>query len=350
MKQFLNLSVLLVFSISAFGQLEISTIAGLGKTGNKDGNKTEASFYKPLAIAVDVKGNKYVVDYDNLKIRKITVDGKVSTIAGSGNVGSKDGIGKDSSFKYPQGIAVDVSGNIIVADTWNNKIRKISPLGIVSTFAGSGLEGSIDGKGTQATFNNPTGVCLDSSGNVYVADSFNHKIRKITPSGIVSTIAGTGIKGNIDGKYDIACFNNPSGIAIDANRNLFVTDSQNNKIRKITQNGDVTTLAGSGNESYEDGKGVNASFNFPFGIAVDGKGNLYVCDVYNHKIRKIANDGMVTTIAGNSISGNVDGNENVASFNLPYGIDIDTDGNIYIADSYNHKIRKIVKTSFAITN
>jgi sugar lactone lactonase YvrE len=324
-------------------KIDVSVITLAGSShGFANDKGTAAQFFFPYGIALDSSGNIFVVDSGNHKIRKITSQGVVSTFAGSGSRGSTDGRGADVEFKDPSGIAVD-SGNIFVADTLNHKIRKTVAGVTFITFAGSS-EGDAIGQGTAAQFNRPYGIALDSSGNIFVADTYNHKIRKITPQGEVSTFAGSS-KDFADGKGTTAKFNNPKGIAVDNNGNIFVADSGNHKIRKITSQGVVSTFAGrSLSEIYggfADGKGTDAKFALPSGIAVDSSGNVFVADSYNHKIRKITPQGEVSTLAGSS-NGFADGKGTTAKFETPSGIAVDNDGNILVTDLKNHKIRKII--------
>ena len=232
-----------------------------------------------------------------------------------------------------------------VADTYNYLIRKITSSGTVTTLAGTaGTSGFTDGVGTNAEFFNPHGVAVDSSGNVYVADTYNHLIRKITSSGAVTTLAGTaGISGFSDGVGTNAKFNYPHGVAVDSSGNVYVADTHNQLIRKITSSGTATTLAGTaGISGSTDGVGTNAKFNSPIGVAVDSSGNVYVADTYNHLIRKITSSGAVTTLAG---SAGISGSTNVvgtnAEFFNPYGVAVGSSGNVYVADTFNHLIRKI---------
>jgi serine/threonine protein kinase, bacterial len=324
----------------------VSTLAGSGVYGSADRAGNEASFYGPSGVAVDSSGNVYVADSENNKIRKITPAGVVTTLAGSGVSGSDDGTGIAASFNYPQGVALDSSGNVYVADTGSHKIRKITPAGVVTTLAGGGGRewnwnglGSADGTGTTASFNYPNGVAVDSSGNAYIADSSNNKIRKITPEGVVTTLAGSGVSGSDDGTGLAASFNRPEGVAVDKSGNVYVADFNNNKIRKITPAGVVTTLAGSGRQSSRDG--TAASFKWPNGVAVDSSGDLYVADYGNRKIRKITPAGVVSTLAGSGVEGSEDGTGTEASFAYADGVAVDSSGNVYVADSGNNLIRKI---------
>jgi hypothetical protein len=318
----------------------VSTFAGSNQ-GYTDGAASSAQFNVPSGVVRDVAGNLYVADRDNHRIRKITPAGAVSTFAGSGTAGFTDGTGTAAQFNMPYGITIDPSGNIYVADRLNNAVRKITPAGVVSTFAG-GTGGYADGTGTSAQFRELYGLTSDASGNIFVPDFFNQRIRKITPAGVVTTLAGS-TTGFTDGTGADASFNYPFGIAADAAGNLYVGDYYNHAIRKVTQAGVVTTLAGNGTSGFTDGTGAAARFYQPAGVAADGSGNVYVCDALNHKIRKITAAGVVTTVAGGSSSGNTDGIGTNALFNTPIGLCGDFAGKtIYIADFNNHRIRKIV--------
>jgi sugar lactone lactonase YvrE len=312
----------------------VSTLAG-STSGYADGLGTLAKFAAPHGIAVDAGGNLYVADNQNQRIRKISPSGTVTTLAGS-TVGNTNGTGVNAQFNYPEGIAVDATGSIFVVDSENHSIRKITSAGVVSTLAGS-ASGFADGQGAAANFNFPTGIAVDASGNVFVADTENYKIRKITSTGVVTTLAGS-TQGFADGASTNAQFNSPTGIAIDANGNLYVTDTY--KIRKITSAGVVSTLAGSSTAGYADGKGTEARFTNPYGIAIDSNNTLYVADSDNDRIRKITADGTVTTIAGGT-QGYADGSGTIAQFNYPKGIAV-ASGIIYVADEANNKIRKII--------
>lgn len=305
-----------------------------------DGAGTAPVFNLPEGITSD-GSNLYVVDSENNTIRKIVMTtGLVTTLAGTGTNGCLDAIGIEASFKRPYGIATD-GANLYVTDSGNNKVRKIIiATGKVTTLAGSGASGSLDGAGTKASFANLSGLTIDK-GNLYVADTWNNKIRKIViATGAVSTLAGSGGADSLDGTGKKASFNQPSDITTDGS-SLYVVDSYNQTIRKIeTANGKVTTLAGSGERSHENGKGIAASFFYPSGITTDGT-NLYVGDAQNHMIRKIViASGEVTTFAGTGSIGLVDGAGSTALFNYPSGITT-VGNNLYVADSVNNRIRKI---------
>jgi sugar lactone lactonase YvrE len=317
----------------------VVTIAGNGTLGFADGNIADARFYQPTGIALDTDGNMYVADSENHRIRKITPGGTVSTLAGSGTSGSAEGVGTAAQFNSPRAVAVDAAGNVYVADGLNHKIRQITPAGEVSTLAGSGAYGFADGDGVNAKFYFPKGIALDASGNLYVADDINHRIRKITPTGTVTTIAG-GTSGSDDGVATNAKFNNPRGVTLDAAGNIYVADAANHRIRMITPTGTVSTIAGS-TVGVTEGIGTAAKFNTPVGIVVDASGNIYVADDENERIRKITTNGTVSTLAGGFLQGFTDGVGGDAQFRSPTGLAIDASGNIYVADRHNHSIRKI---------
>lgn len=308
----------------------VTTLAGTGTYGYVNGTGTEASFSNPCGITVDSSGIVYVADNNNSVIRKISANGTVTTFAGNGIATSKDGTGTSAGFHSPQGLVADASGNIYVSDTFSDYIRKIDSNIEVTTLATTGLDG-------------PYGMAVDSSGNLYVADKDSHSILKITSAGVVTTFAGTGSEGSADGTGTSASFKYPSDIAIDSSGNFYVGDWGNHSIRKITPSGVVTTFAGTGSSGYTDGMGTTASFYGPRGIAVDSSDNVYVADAYNDVIRKITSDGEVTTYAGTGSEGFDNGLGTEASFNTPTNVAVDGSGNVYVSDSGNESIRKITR-------
>ena len=325
----------------------VSTLAGTpGLGGRADGTGATARFFYPAGIAVTASGVAYVADSGNHTLRVVTAAGAVTTLAGaSGLSGVADGLGADALFAYPDGVAVDGSGNLYIADHNNHTIRKMSPAGQVTTLAGAaGVAGNTDGVGSAARFSGPTGVAVDGSGNVFVADAGNTSIRKIAANGTVTTFAGiSGVGGSADGVGSAARFNAPQGIAVDSAGNVYVADTNNSTVRKITAAGTVTTIAGvAGQNGSLDGAGASARLNGPYAVAVDGAGNVYVADFFNATIRKITATGTVTTLAG--LAGQVglaDGTGTVARFNQPYGVTVDAGGNVFVADTYNRAVRKI---------
>lgn len=314
----------------------------------------EGPFKVPGRIAFDAAGELYVADTFNDTIREVSPGGVVTTLAGLvGIVGSADGTGSAARFDLPGGVAVDGSGNIYVADTINFTIRKISSGGVVSTLAGlAGTSGSADGAGSAARFDLSYGVAVDAAGSIYVADTGNHTIRTITPAGVVSTLAGSaGVSGSTDGTGSAARFNDPVDVAVDAIGNVYVADEVNDTIRMITPGGIVTTLAGlAGSPGSADGIASVARFNQPAGIALDAAGNVYVADTRNHTIRKITPAGVVSTLAGLAGSqGSADGTGSAARFNFPADVAVDAAGNIFVSDSSNDLIRKITPTGVVTT-
>jgi len=322
------------------------TLAGApGVAGSNDGIGVSARFNAPHGIAVDSGGNVYVADMTNHVIRRIAPNGKVTTLAGSaGQRGSADGTGSAARFETPWGVAVDNTGNVYVADAGNNTIRRIDPGGKVSTLAGlAGAAGSSDGLGSAARFDYPQALVADTRGTVYVTDSLNHTIRRISPSGMVTTVAGLARHpGNADGRGSAARFRCPAGITMDSAGNLFVADEFNHTIRKITPDADVITFAGLAKVSGStDGIAMAARFHNPHGCAVDDAHNLYVSDMNNGTIRRITPDARVTTLAGLPGGvGSTDGTGTAASFSAPRHTTVDSAGNIYVADFGNHTIRK----------
>jgi len=320
----------------------VCTFAGSGAMGSANGPKREASFSNLMGVALDESGNVYVADSRNNLIRKISKDGMVTTLAGSGVAGSADGKGDSASFFFPIGIAVDKKGFVYVADTHNSLIRKISPDGVVSTLAGKRQYHTIPGTDqAEQRFDNPAGIAVDETGNAYVADWANNLIWKISPNGKMDTIAGNGSRGTKDGKGPSSSFYLPGGIALDSVGNIYVADTYNNMIRKILPGGIVTTFAGKTSKGSANGKGTEATFSHPVGITIDKKGNLYVADTGNNRIRKITPDGMVSVFAGSGQRGSANGRDTTASFYRPYGVAADQMGNVYVADYLNNQIRKI---------
>jgi hypothetical protein len=331
----------------------ISTYAGTAPTsGSADGTISTALFYAPSDVAIDATNNIYIADMSNNTIRKISSTGAVTTLAGlAGRTSSVDGTGSAARFEDPYALAVDAAGNVYVADATDHSIRKITSSGVVTTLAGKGGSyGSTDGTATAARFKGPLGIAVDSTGTVFVADTGNSIIRKITSAGVVSTMAGSaGQGGSTDGTGSAARFSSPYGITVDTSGNVFVIDSGGG-LRKITLAGVVTTLAGtSGSDGFTDGTGTAARFSVPFDVAIDGSGNLYVSDHGNHAVRKVTSAGVVTTLAGSGIKGNANGTGTAASFKFPSGIAADNAGNVFLADTDNQVIRKITPEGVVTT-
>ncbi len=335
-----------------------TTFAGTGgRTGNVDGTGGAARFSSPFGVAVDGSGNVFVADIVTSTIRRITPAGEVTTFAGSpGQSGSADGTGAAARFSTPNGLVLDGNGNLFVTDSGNHTIRRISPAGVVTTFAGAaGQLGSADGAGAVARFRFPAAVAIDGAGNLYVADSRNGTIRRVTAGGVVSTLAGSAeLFGSADGNGPSARFVQPVGIASDLAGTLYVADIGSATIRRVTPGGVVTTFAGSGNNGNTDGTGTAASFTQPAGIAIDGSGNLYVSSASSHVIRRITPAAVVTTFAGAAgVAGATDATGALARFSAPRGTAVDRSGNIFVADNGNQTIRRITPggavTTFAGT-
>lgn len=323
----------------------VSTLTGTAQSsGSTDGNGPAARLHYPIGVAVDAAGTVYVADQSNHTIRKITAGGGTVVLAGLAlNPGSTDGTGAAARFKYPYGVAVDGAGSLYVTDQYNHTIRKISPAGVVTTLAGQpGLHGQADGTGAGARFHNPAGIAVDGAGMVYVADQGNHKIRKITPAGVVTTLAGRAFSpGSSDGPGSDARFESPAGIAVDAAGTVYVADQENRTIRRITPLGEVSRYAGqTGRSGSKDTTALYSRFNFPAGLAVDAAGTLYVADRCNHTIRTVSSAGQVNTLAGQPLLPG-DTNGAAASFRFPMGVAVDAAGTVYVADHGNHTIRVV---------
>lgn len=317
---------------------QVTTVAGLAPVyGTADGIGSAARFTIPYGITSDSAGALYVTDAFRM-VRKVLPSGAVTTLAGSPNPAGRgdDGIGQSAGFSYARGISSDAQGNLYVADEFAHTIRKVTPEGVVTTFAGSyELFGSADGQGASARFVYPRSTAVDLAGNVYVADSANQTIRRITPEGMVTTLAGApGMRGSADGTGSAARFYDPSGITVDGAGNVYVTDRSNQTIRRITPSGVVTTLAGqAGQVGSADGQGAAARFNYPYGIKADSAGNLYLADTFNNTIRRITPAGQVTTVAG------VAGQRGIALGGLPgrlswpYDVTVVGDRTLYVTSS-----------------
>lgn len=328
-----------------------TTYAGAGR-GHQDGKRLQARFGAPEGIAIDKEGNLYITEYRTTVVRKIDTWGVVTTLGGSGKVddmGAVDGLGKEARFNRPHGIAVGPEGNIFVTDMHNHAVRIISATGDISTFAGKlGEPGSADGQAPQARFFKPEDVAVDSQGNVFVADTYNYTIRKITPDGRVSTFAGkAGEAGYRDGHGNEARFDKPIGIAIDGRNNVYVADADydgpeigNSLIRKITPEGLVSTIAGQpGLAGPEDGPALQARFHKFTGIDVTPEGVIYVADTEADTIRRMDLNGNVVTLGGSYLQeGKLDGIGAEARFKDPQALVVDHQGNIFIADTLNHRI------------
>jgi DNA-binding beta-propeller fold protein YncE len=325
----------------------VETIAGDGLEGYQDGPAAAARFRTPRGLDFDAAGNLYVVDTNNHRIRVITAEGQVKTVAGDGESGCVDGPGHTARFTYPRYLAVDRAGHVYVADTDNDRIRKITMTDpenpVVSTFSGEGVRGFADGPRGACRYHHPNGLAFDADGYLYVADASNRRIRKVSPGGTATTLAGGEIAGYADGPGHEARFNSPRGVAVDALGRIFVADYGNSRIRMLTPDGHVSTFAGDGRGAFADGQGVAASFRDPCDLDFDAAGNLYVVDCDNHCIRKIDPDANVTTIAGDGkgLADYADGPGHIARFSTPRALTVTPAGVVYVADLMNHCIRRI---------
>lgn len=336
----------LLVSISCYAQKAyvVSTLAGSGEAGSENGVGVKATFKYPQGIAVDQNLNVFIADYGNGLIRKISPDGLVTTVAGMerGNrEGSIDGPALRALFYGPNKLTIDREGNLIICDL--QRIKKLDKEGNVITIAGTGRMGNLhDGPGKTATFWNASGVAVDKENNIYVADYGHQLIRKIDTAGIVSTFGSVpGVKVDFYSEKRPPHFNFPAGVAVDSKGNVFVSESYHNRIVKVTPDGTLTTFAGSGRKDSANGYGVHAGFNTPQGLAIDSHDNLYVADLGNNQIRMISPDGLVSVLAGNGERGSKDGDAKNATFHRPDAIAVDKDGTVYVAELENNKVRKI---------
>ena len=330
----------------------IATFAGTGTTGfaGDGGSATGAQISAPLDIAIDSSSNLYIADSDNNSIRKVDSSGNITTIAGNqtpGYTGDGDAATK-AQLNHPVGVTVDSQGNLYIAEYTNNLIRRVDSKGNITTYAGNGGFGLAGdgGAAKSASFGNLLGIAVDSSGNLYVVDLWNFRIRKIS-NGNISTVAGGGVflYSGDGGPATGAQFNLPGGIAVDGARNVYISDSGNHRVRKVAPNGVVSTVAGNGQAGFggDNGQAAAAQLNHPWGLALDSAGNLYIADTLNSRIRKVATDGTITTVAGNGNPGysGDNGAATNAQLNVPAGVAVDKAGNIYVADTGNHRVRVV---------
>ena len=319
--------------LSSRGGIMVTTVAGDGTPGFKDGPATSARFSMPLDVAVHEDGTIYVADAFNGRIRKIS-SGLVSTFAGSGAKSTMNGTGARAGFMTPARIAVDKAGNVYTLDVNDTRVRMITSSANVLTVAGTGKSGFKDGPNVSAQFGTSFGLDVDKHGNIYVSDSENRRVRKISEH--VNTIAGSGTTGYVDGDSSEAQFAYPSGIVVDKSGNIFVADFS--RVRKIHEEGVVSTYAGSDKQGYADGDASIARFTKIEDMVMDEQGNIFLTD--DNRIRKISPERMVSTVAG-STAGCTDGDATSAKFNSPQGLGIDNQGSVYVADFLNNRIRKI---------
>jgi sugar lactone lactonase YvrE len=338
----------------------IETVAGNGSAIYAgDGiAATSASLYDPYGVAFDLSGNLYIADYGNNRIRKVDTSGNITTVAGNGSAtyAGDSGAAISASLHQPSGVALDSSGNIYIADYGNSRIRKVDKTsGNITTVAGNGTPsyGGDNGVATSANLKYPSGVALDSSGNIYIADTGNNRIRKVDTSGTITTVAGNSLSGGYSGDGGPAASASiwaPTGVALDSSGNIYIADSANNCIRKVDTSSQhiITTIAGSINHGYsgDGGAATSAILYSPYGVTLDSSGNIYIADSNNNCIRKVsASTGKISTIAGiggalGTYSGD-GGAATLAKLSIPEGLALDSSGNVYIADTYSSRIRKV---------
>ncbi|HAN32702.1 MAG TPA: hypothetical protein DCQ06_14005, partial [Myxococcales bacterium] len=323
---------------------QVSTLAG-SSYGFADGAANSAKFRYPRSVAVHPSGGFVVADGHNHRIRRIDAKGKVTTLAGS-SAGYVDAAGTSARFYYPSDVVVQADGHVLVADLYNHRIRKVSPAGIATTVAGSS-SGYIDAVATQARFNTPHGLDVTAGGVIYVADSANHRIRRVAPNGTVTTVAGS-ISGYLNGIGTAARFNYPIDVRVSGDGSVIVADYNNNRIRRISTAGEVSLIAGSGTAGYVNGAGTSARFNRPWSVEELSDRSIVVVDRYNHRIRSISVSGVVGNLAGTGSSGSTDGEAiGTARFNSPWNVAVDAQGSLFVADYGSHRIRKIQRTKNA---
>ncbi|MFI5096581.1 MAG: NHL repeat-containing protein [Candidatus Acidiferrales bacterium] len=322
----------------------IYTVAGTGVSGyTGDGGPAQsAELNSPYGVSIDALGNIYIADTGNRVIRKVDSSGKITTIAGNGNQGyNGDGMPAVSAALYaPYRVVADRAGNVYIADYYNNRIRKVDTSGTITTVAGTGTQG-YNGDGIPAStaqLNFPSAVAVDASGNIYIADTWNNLIRKIDTSGMISTIAGTGFPGVLGdgGPATSAQVYQPIGLAVDSLGNVYIADFGNSKIRKVDTSGTINTIAGTGSigNSGDGGPATAAFLNQPTGVAVDRAGNVYIADNQNSRVRKVDTSGTITTIVSTSTSG-------ISALFFPEDVAVDAAGHVYIADNNNMRILEL---------
>ena len=331
----------------------ITTVAGNGTAGYNGDSlvATKAELYSPTFLAIDTAGNIYISDFRNNRVRKIDANGMISNFAGNGKYGysGDGGAATSAQLNQPTGIVSDKSGNLYIVDEMNAVIRKVDNKGIISTVAGNGTAGFAGdgGPATSAEFKDPWGITIDASGNLYIADEYNNRIRKIDTKGNISTVAGNGTAGyNGDSiAATSAELYYPEGVAVDASGNIYIADQYNNRIRKVDTKGIISTIAGNGTSglSGDGGPATLSYLNNPFAVTIDAFGNIYISDFNNNRIRKIDVNGIINNSVGNGTFGfsGDGGTATSAELKYPCGMVFDALGNLYFADVTNERIRKV---------
>ncbi len=331
----------------------ITTVAGTGVSGfsGDGGAATMAKISRPVSVSVDGSGNIFFVDQDNQRIRKVDAAGIITTVAGTGVAGfNGDNISATTAqLQNPRGVFVDGSGNIFIADGDNQRIRKVDAGGIITTVAGTGVSGfsGDGGPATVAKLNNPYAVSVDGSGNIFIVDGDNQRIRKVDAGGTITTVAGTGVSGfsGDGGPATAAKLDGPYDVSVDGSGNIFIADRTNQRIRKVDAGGSITTVAGTGVSGFsgDGGPATAAKLKFSTGVFVDGSGNIFIADILNQRIRKVDAGGTITTVAGTGVRGfsGDGGAATAAQLANPIAVAVDGSGNIFIADQRNRCIRKV---------
>jgi hypothetical protein len=331
----------------------ITTVAGNGAFGfsGDGGSATNAEVNSPSGMAVDGTGNVFIADSQNIRIREVDTNGIITTVAGNGTAGysGDGGPATNATLYFTAGVAMDRFGNLFIADELNSRIREVFTNGIITTVAGNGVVGySGDGGiATNAALHYPKGVAVDSIGNVFIADWGNFRIREVGTNGIITTVAGNGVNGysGDGGSATNAELTSTGGVTVDSAGNLFIGDYGNNRIREVGTNGIITSVAGTNAYGYsgDGGPAINGELWYPMGVAVDSVGNLFIADYYNNRIREVGTNGIITTVAGNGVSGySGDGGAATnAELRNPSGVAVDSIGDLFIADEYNNRIREV---------
>ncbi len=358
MKKLITL-IILAFCLNAGAQI-ITTVVGNGTAGysGDGGQATNAELNYPFRVAFDAIGNMYIADTTNMRIRKVSTTGVITTLAGNGIKGyaGDGGAATAAELNTPTDVAIDTEGNLYITDFSNSRIRKVNTLGIISTFAGTGIAGfsGDGGLASVAELQYPMSITIDVTGNLYIADHANFRIRKINTSGIITTIAGTGTAGysGDGGQATSAKINSSYGLTVDAVGNIYIADTHNHRIRQVNTLGVISTLAGTGNAGY-NGDNIPATSSelySPAKVAADAMGNVYIADNGNSLIRKVNTAGIITTIAGVTTGAGTLANQGYsgdggqatsAELHNPKGVTINAMGNLYMADAYNNVIREV---------
>jgi sugar lactone lactonase YvrE len=340
------------------GTIEIVAGTGVWGFSGDGGTGTEASFWGVQCLALDSKGNILIADSMNQRVRQVSSSGLITTLAGSGPVGMSagrfsgdGGPATQAGLSWPHGVAVDGAGNLFISEWMNHRVRRVGPDGKITTVAGTGKQGfsGDGGPATAAALSGPYGLAVDRAGNLFIADFHNGRVRKVSPNGTITTVAGggTGELGD-GGPATAAVLNTPAGVAVDSAGNLFIASQNSHRVRKVSPNGMISTVAGSGpggiragGFSGDGGPATKAQFKFVSSVAVDHAGNLFITDGDNHRVRKVSPDGTITTVAGGGTRGLVDGIAATAATFYPFAVAVDGAGNLLVADSSN-RIFKVI--------